>query len=98
MIDGCSRLACIRRVVVPIMLPSIVAVFCFAFIGAWNELLAGIIFTSQPKDGTIPVGLKSLNVLICSKIYCIWIDCWGGERVENYHSRDTITEINRYKE
>lgn len=60
MIDGCSRLQCIKKVVVPVMLPSIVAVFCFAFIGAWNELLAGIIFTAQPTSWTIPVGLKSL--------------------------------------
>lgn len=60
MIDGCSRLQCVIKVVVPVMLPSIVAVFCFAFIGAWNELLAGIIFTSQPSTWTIPVGLKSL--------------------------------------
>ncbi len=59
-VDGCSRLDCIRRIVIPVMLPGIVAVFCFAFIGAWNDLMAGIIFTSQPSQWTIPVGLKSL--------------------------------------
>lgn len=60
MIDGCSRIDCMVKIVIPIMLPSIMAVFCFAFIGAWNELMAGIIFTSQPSSWTIPVGLKSL--------------------------------------
>lgn len=39
---------------------GIVAVFCFAFINSWNDLLGGIIFTAQPRDWTIPVGLKSL--------------------------------------
>lgn len=60
MVDGCSRLKCITRIVLPVMFPGIVAVFAFAFIGAWNELIAGVIFTSQPTHWTIPVGLKSL--------------------------------------
>jgi multiple sugar transport system permease protein len=59
-VDGCTRMQCIRRIILPIMLPGIVAVFVFAFLGAWNELIAGIIFTNQPVDWTIPVGLKSL--------------------------------------
>jgi len=60
MVDGCSRLTSLRKVILPIMFPGIVAVFAFAFIGAWNELIAGIIFTSEPSAWTIPVGLKSL--------------------------------------
>ena len=40
--------------------PGIVAVFVFAFIGAWNELIAGTIFINTPDMWTIPVGLKSL--------------------------------------
>lgn len=60
MVDGCSRGMCIRKIVLPVMLPGIVAVFCFAFIGAWNDLMAGVIFTSQTSQWTIPVGLKSL--------------------------------------
>ena len=42
------------------MFPGIVAVFVFAFIGAWNELIAGTIFISTSDRWTIPVGLKSL--------------------------------------
>ena len=60
MVDGCSRMQCIAKIVIPVMLPGIVAVFCFAFIGAWNDLMAGVIFASQPSQWTIPVGLKSL--------------------------------------
>ena len=60
MVDGCSRIKCILQIVLPIMFPGIVAVFTFAFIGAWNELIAGIMFTSQPSQLTIPVGLKGL--------------------------------------
>ena len=60
MVDGCSRMRSLRKVILPVMFPGIVAVFVFAFIGAWNELIAGIIFTSEPSAWTIPVGLKSL--------------------------------------
>ncbi len=60
MVDGCSRMKSLRKIVLPVMFPGIVAVFVFAFIGAWNELIAGIIFTSEPSAWTIPVGLKSL--------------------------------------
>ena len=50
-VDGCSKMQTLRK---------IVAVFVFAFIGAWNELIAGTIFINTPDMWTIPVGLKSL--------------------------------------
>jgi multiple sugar transport system permease protein len=37
-----------------------VAVFVFAFIGAWNELISGTILINTPQMCTIPVGLKTL--------------------------------------
>ncbi len=58
--DGCSRFKSLRKVILPVMFPGIVAVFVFAFIGAWNELIAGTIFINTPDMWTIPVGLKSL--------------------------------------
>ncbi len=59
-VDGCTKFQSLWKIVLPIMLPGIVAVFVFAFIGAWNELIAGTIFISTPDMWTIPVGLKSL--------------------------------------
>ncbi len=59
-VDGCGRLETLWRVVLPVMFSGIVAVFVFAFIGAWNELIAGTIFLNTPDMWTIPVGLKSL--------------------------------------
>jgi len=58
-VDGCSRRQTLWRVVLPVMFPGIVAVFVFAFIGAWNELIAGTIFLNTQKMWTIPIGLKS---------------------------------------
>lgn len=59
-VDGCTKLQSLYRIILPVMFPGIVAVFVFAFIGAWNELIAGTIFISTPEMWTIPVGLKSL--------------------------------------
>lgn len=59
-VDGCSKLQTLVRIVLPVMFPGIVAVFVFAFIGAWNELIAGTIFINTSNLWTIPVGLKSL--------------------------------------
>ncbi len=59
-VDGCSTMSSLFRIVLPVMFPGIVAVFVFAFIGAWNELIAGTIFINTSSLWTIPVGLKSL--------------------------------------
>jgi len=59
-VDGCTKLETLFRIVLPVMFPGIVAVFVFAFIGAWNELIAGTIFINTSNLWTVPVGLKSL--------------------------------------
>lgn len=59
-VDGCSKMESLFRIVLPVMFPGIVAVFVFAFIGAWNELIAGTIFINTSDLWTVPVGLKSL--------------------------------------
>ena len=59
-VDGCTKFQTLFKIVLPVMFPGIVAVFVFAFIGAWNELIAGTIFISTPDMWTVPVGLKSL--------------------------------------
>ena len=59
-VDGCTKMQSLFKIVFPIMFPGIVSVFVFGFIGAWNELIAGSIFISTPEMWTIPVGLKTL--------------------------------------
>jgi len=39
MIDGCSRLMALRRVVLPLMMPGIISTGIYIFITAWNEYL-----------------------------------------------------------
>lgn len=57
-IDGCTKFQTILKIVLPVMLPGIIAVFIFAFIGAWNDLLGGVMFINSEAKRTIPVGLS----------------------------------------
>lgn len=57
-IDGCSRLQGFRANVLPLLLPGIVAISSFAFIGAWNNFLFALMFLNSQSKFTIPVGLN----------------------------------------
>lgn len=58
-IDGCNRFQGVCRVILPIMLPGIVAVFVFAFTGSWNELFYSIMMINSERLRTIPAGLMN---------------------------------------
>ncbi|MCD6575104.1 carbohydrate ABC transporter permease [Candidatus Aerophobetes bacterium] len=47
MIDGCSRLDAIVKVVIPIIAPGIVVCAIFCFIFCWNEFMFALILTRQ---------------------------------------------------
>jgi multiple sugar transport system permease protein len=57
LIDGCSRLTALRRVILPLALPGIGATALFAFLGSWNEFFFALILTSSDATKTIPVGI-----------------------------------------
>lgn len=58
MIDGCSRVSAVVRVILPVSLPGIIATGIFAFIGAWDELLFAMTFTSSDDARTLSVSLQ----------------------------------------
>lgn len=57
MLDGCGNLAVIRRMIVPLIKPGLVATAVFCFILAWNEFLLANIFTRRVAV-TLPVGIS----------------------------------------
>ena len=58
MIDGCSRLGALFRVLVPVMLPGIAATFIFAFVSCWNELFISVTLMNSDENRTIPTALN----------------------------------------
>lgn len=61
MIDGCTRLQALTRVILPISLPGIVATGLFCFLASWEEFLIALIFTSSPTAKTIPVAIAEFT-------------------------------------
>lgn len=55
LMDGCTRLGALFRVMVPAIAPGVVATGAFAFIGAWNEFLFGLILTTSHA---VPITVK----------------------------------------
>ena len=60
MIDGCNRLHALMKVVLPVVLPGIAAVYIFCFVQAWNDLFAPILYMHRSANYTIPVALNSM--------------------------------------
>lgn len=59
MIDGCSRLQALWRVVIPVSLPGLLSAGVFNFILNWNEFLFGLVLTGRTTR-TLPVAISSL--------------------------------------
>ena len=60
LVDGCSRLQALRRILMPLAAPGVAASSIFAFTLAWNEYLYALVFLSGVSKTTLPVGLSSL--------------------------------------
>ncbi len=58
MIDGCTRMQSLFKIVMPVIMPGVVSSFVFAFINAWNELFFGVMFINSESVKTIPTGIS----------------------------------------
>ena len=61
MMDGCSRLAVIWKITLPLSLPAIASVALYVFMIAWNEFLFAFMFLDSPEIFTLPRAVVSLN-------------------------------------
>jgi ABC-type glycerol-3-phosphate transport system permease component len=59
MVDGCTRLQALRRVVLPLALPGMVSTGVFSFNHAWNEFLFALVFTSSERNKVLTLGLAT---------------------------------------
>ncbi len=60
-VDGASPWVIITRVFLPLMWPALVTTGLLAFIGAWNEFLFALTFTSSNNTRTVPVAIALLS-------------------------------------
>src|SRR2546427_4838079 len=59
MIDGSTRFGAFRRIILPLSAPGVLAAALYAFTQAWNEFLYALVFITNVKLRTLPVGLSS---------------------------------------
>ena len=57
MIDGCTRLQALCRVIFPLTLPGMGATLGFVFTAAWSELLFALMLINSEENMTFAVGL-----------------------------------------
>lgn len=60
LIDGCTKLLALFKVVIPLMLPGVAAILSFSFVNNWNELFTAVLFLNTSDKYTVPVGLYSI--------------------------------------
>ena len=56
-IDGASHLQILMRILIPLILPGLVATGLYAFINAWNEFFFSLVLLKSPALQTIQVNL-----------------------------------------
>jgi ABC-type glycerol-3-phosphate transport system permease component len=55
MVDGCSRIGALWRVILPLAVPGIVTVGLFLFVESWNEFMMALTIIQNAKLQTLPV-------------------------------------------
>lgn len=57
MMDGCTRLQALRKVILPLTLPGLGATLGFIFTAAWSEVLFALMLIRSEGSMTFPVGM-----------------------------------------
>ena len=61
MLDGCTSLSVLYRMMLRLVLPGVVTVAIYAFINAWNDFIAALIFMTNESNFTLPIFLTSVR-------------------------------------
>ncbi len=60
MIDGCTILQTLFRIVLPLAMPGVVTVFLFVFLLSWGDLLIPLTFVGSDFMQTVPLAIASI--------------------------------------
>lgn len=60
LVDGCSHLGALRRVIFPVALPAVVVAFVFAFLVGWNDVLFASVLTNSSTQ-TLAIALERFS-------------------------------------
>ncbi len=57
LVDGCTRMGALVRVVLPLSAPGLFTASILCFIYAWNEFFLALLVMTDPAIQTMPVGI-----------------------------------------
>jgi multiple sugar transport system permease protein len=60
LVDGCTRVQVLWRIMVPLMRPGMVVAAIFGLIFVWNEFLVGLFVINSAAMQTVPIGAANL--------------------------------------
>jgi len=60
-LDGASEYAIYRRVVLPLVKPSMATLAVFTFLGTWNDFLGPLIVVKSDEMRTLPLAISALS-------------------------------------
>lgn len=75
MLDGATQMQAMRRVILPLVGPGVVAVGLYTFMNTWNNLLFALSLTSTQDMRTIPPGFLLTYV---GEFQYAWADAMAG--------------------
>jgi multiple sugar transport system permease protein len=61
LVDGCTTLRALLRVLLPAVRPGLITVGLFAFLASWNEFFAPLILINDASKFTLPVAIVSMQ-------------------------------------
>ena len=61
LVDGCGRFQMYTRVLLPLLMPGIIATSIFAFVNAWDDYLFAYVIMKSQSNYTLPVWLVSFQ-------------------------------------
>lgn len=61
LVDGCTTLRALLRVLLPAVRPGLITVGLFAFLASWNEFIAPLILINDGSKFTLPVAVVSMQ-------------------------------------
>jgi multiple sugar transport system permease protein len=75
LVDGCTRLKALRKIVLPVAIPGIITAALFSFTLSWGEYLYSITFVTDSWEKTIPSAV--VGELIRGDVY-YWGELMAG--------------------
>ena len=74
MVDGCTKIGAMLRILLPLSAPGLVASAIFSFTLAWNEFLLALVITMDQSAMTVPI---KLSMMVAGDQY-IWGQLMAG--------------------